>query len=68
MSYKLLNLKCLVPKRTDYAKAIRKDYETHRIYERRGNMVLLEPRKDGCTNCLTTLLKDNYVLKIYEKK
>ncbi len=68
MSYKLLNLKCLVPKRTDYGKAIRKDYETHRIYEHRGNMVLLEPRKDGCTNCLTTLLKDNYVLEIYEKK
>ena len=58
-------MRCLVPKRTDYGKAIRKDYEAHKLYEHRSNMVMLEPRDDGCLNTLTTVLKDNYILEIY---
>ena len=65
---KCINYKCLVPKRTDYGKAIRKDYESHRVYEHRANMVQLEPRTDECCNTLTTVLKDNYILEIYEKQ
>ena len=64
---KLLFIKCLVPKRTDYGKRIRSDYESHRLYEHRGNMVLLSPRNDDCINALTTVLKDNYLLEIYER-
>lgn len=64
---RLLSAKCLVPKRTDYGKAIRKDYEAHRIYEYRRNMVQLEPRTDNIINTLTTLLKDNYILEIYDR-
>ncbi len=64
---KLLVTKCLVPKRTEYGKRIRKDYESHRIYEPRGNMTVLTPRDDGCINTLTTILKDNYLLEIYAK-
>lgn len=64
----ILNIKCLVPKRTEYGKAIRKDYESHNLYEKRANMVMLEPRNDGCINTLTTVLKDNYILEIYEKE
>ncbi len=65
---KLLSVKCLVPKRTEYGKKIRKQYESHLLYEHRSNMVLLEPRNDDCINTLTTILKDNYLLEIYERK
>ena len=64
----MLDCKCLVPKRTDYGKAIRKDYEAHKFYEHRANMVMLEPRIDGCINTLTTVLKDNYILEIYDRQ
>lgn len=63
----MIDIKCLVPKRTEYGKLIRKSYEMHLLYEKRGNMVLLEPRDDGCINTLTTVLKDNYIMEIYEK-
>ena len=64
----LLSVKCLVPKRTDYGKRIRKDYEAHRLYEHRANMVMLHPRSDKCINALTTILKDNYILEIYDRE
>lgn len=51
----------LVPKRTEYGKAIRKAYEAGKIKESRHNMTELEPRTDGICNTLTTVLKDNYV-------
>ena len=56
---------CLTPKRTDYGKAIRKDYESHMVYEKRKNMQQLEPRLDGITNTITTVLKDNLILEIW---
>lgn len=54
---------CLTPKRTEYGKAIRKDYESGKIKERRGNIQELEPRSDGKTNCLTSVQKDNLILQ-----
>ena len=63
---KLLDICCLVPKRTEYGKQIRKKYELHELYEQRKNMVLLEPRCDKCCNTMTTVLKDNLLLEIYE--
>lgn len=53
---------CLCPKRTEYAKAIRKDYEAGKITEKRKNMQQLEPRNDGKTNTITTVHKDNLIL------
>lgn len=53
---------CLTPKRTDYGKAIRKDYEAGRIREMRINIQKLEPRHDGKTNCLTSVQKDNLLI------
>lgn len=47
--------------RTEYGKAIRKQYESGEIYEKIGNMRELTPRIDGVSNTITTLLKDNYV-------
>lgn len=53
----------LSPKRTEYGKAIRKDYESGKINESRHNMTSMEPRNDGICNTLTTVQKDNYVLE-----
>lgn len=53
----------LTPKRTEYGKAIRKDYENGKIQESRHNMTELQPREDGISNTLTTVQKDNLVLE-----
>lgn len=53
----------LTPKRTEYGKAIRKDYENGSIQESRHNMTELQPREDGVSNTLTTVQKDNLVLE-----
>lgn len=53
---------CLTPKRTEYGKKIRKDYEAGKIKEKRRNVQQLEPRFDEKTNCLTTVQKDNLIM------
>ena len=57
----------LSPKRTEYGKAIRKDYESGKINESRHNMTSMEPRNDGISNTLTTVQKDNYVVEPQER-
>jgi len=52
----------LTPKRTDYGKAIRKQYEAHEIYEYRRNMVKIEPRLSGICGTITSVLKDNHII------
>ena len=54
---------CLTPKRTEYGKKIRKDYEAGKIKEKRRNVQQLEPRFDEKTNCLTTVQKDNLIVE-----
>lgn len=51
--------------RTEYAKSIRKEYENGELSERRCNMRQYTTRKDGMSNTLTTVQKDNYVLDLY---
>ena len=51
----------LTPKRTEYGKLIRKQYENHEVTEQRKNIQQLEPRTDGVSNTLTGVQKDNYV-------
>ena len=58
-----LEPKILTPKRTEYGKQIRKDYENGHIKESRHNMTQLEPREDGVSNTITTVLKDNILLE-----
>lgn len=53
--------------RTEYGKAIRKEYEAGHVAEKRSNMQQFEPRYDGVSNTLTTVLKDNYVLEVGEE-
>lgn len=49
----------LTRKRTEYGKAIRKDYDSGRVKEKRGNMTKWESREDGIANTLTSVQKDN---------
>lgn len=58
----VLECQVMTPKRTEYGKAIRRDYESGKIRESRHNMTELEPRTDGVSNTLTTVQKDNMVL------
>lgn len=47
--------------RTEYAKKIRKDYESGKIKERRCNMREYTFRNEGLCNTITTVQKDNYI-------
>ena len=58
----------LTPKRTEYGKKIRKDYEAGKIKTQRKNVQQLEPRNDGKTNCLTSVQKDNLVIQLNPSK
>ena len=58
----VLEIQVLTPKRTEYGKSIRRDYESGKIRESRQNMTELEPRTYGVSNTLTTVQKDNMVL------
>lgn len=49
----------LTKERTEYGKAIRKDYESGRVKEKRRNMTKWKPRKDAISNTLTSVQKDN---------
>jgi site-specific DNA-cytosine methylase len=51
----------LTPKRTEFGKAVRKQYENKELKMSRHTMQQLEPRKDGVTNTLTSVQKDNLV-------
>lgn len=50
---------CLTPKRTEYGKQIRKQYEVGEVAAMRKEVSQLEPRNDGKTNTITTVQKDN---------
>ena len=52
------------PRRTEYGKAIRRQYEAGEIQECRHNMTELVPRTDGKSNTLTTVQKDNLILQL----
>lgn len=54
----------LIYQRTEYGKKIRKDYESHKIYEKRDNMRKLWIRMDEISNTITSVQKDTYVLEI----
>lgn len=57
---------CLTTRRTEYGKAIRKQYDAHEVTERRANIQKLEPRTDGKTNTLTTVQKDNLIKDVVQ--
>lgn len=51
----------LTPKRTEFGKKIRKKYESGEVELSRHDMTKLEPREDGVSNTITSVLKDNYL-------
>lgn len=57
----ILEPQVMTPKRTDFGKAIRKQYEQGNVQMSRHDMTKLEPRQDGVANTLTSVQKDNLV-------
>ena len=53
----------LTPVRTEYGKAIRKQYGDHNLPESRHNLTQLQPKQDGTSNTLTSVAKDNYLIE-----
>lgn len=53
----------LTPKRTEYGKKVRKDWESHKLIQQRKYMQQLEPRIDGVSNTITSVQKDNMLLE-----
>lgn len=53
----------LTNKRTEDGKRLRKDYEAGKLNIKRKYMQRLEPRKDGLSNTLTSVQKDNLVIE-----
>lgn len=51
----------LTPKRTDFGKQVRKQYESGELDMSRHDMTELEPRTDGVSNTLTSVQKDYLV-------
>lgn len=49
----------LTPKRNEYGKSVRKEYESGQLNESRHKMTDLEPRTDGVSNTITTVQNDN---------
>lgn len=58
----------LTPRRTEYGKAVRREYERGELREPRRNMQRFEPRTDGVSNTLTSVSKDNYLVEPMEEK
>ena len=56
-------VQCLTPKRTEYGKKVRKDYESGELKESRHNMQKLEPRTDGVCNTITSVQKDCLIIE-----
>ena len=52
----------LKTERNEYAKQIRKSYESHKVSARRCELKQITIREDGLSNSLTTVLKDNLVI------
>ena len=52
----------LTPVRTEYGKAIRKQYGDNNIPESRHNLTSLQPKQDGTSNTITSVAKDNLLI------
>lgn len=48
--------------RTEYGRAIRKQYDNHEVSLKRQELREWMPRKDGISNSITTVTKDNVVM------
>ncbi|MBO7517806.1 MAG: hypothetical protein J6T31_01705 [Methanobrevibacter sp.] len=53
----------LKTERNEYAKQIRKSYESHKVSARRCELKQITIRNDGLSNTITTINKDNLVIQ-----
>lgn len=53
----------LKTERNEYAKQIRKFYESHKVSARRCELKQITIRNDGLSNTITTINKDNLVIQ-----
>jgi len=58
----LIEPSVLTPVRTEYGKAIRKQYGDNNLPESRHNLTQLQPKQDGTSNTLTSVAKDNLLI------
>ena len=58
---KVLEPQVMTPKRTEFGKSVRKEYEKGELDISRHAMTVLTPREDGISNTLTSVQKDNLV-------
>ena len=58
---------CLKFERSEYGKAVRKAYENGEVKIPRSHMRQVAIRKDGCSNTVTTVMKDNLILEVNSK-
>ena len=59
----MVQKKILRYERTPYAKQILMDYDCGIVIERRFNIRQSSVRTDDCTNTISTVQKDNYLLE-----
>ena len=59
----VLEPQVLTPRRNEYGKQVRKDYESGELKESRYNMQQLEPREDGVCNTITSVQKDCLIIE-----
>ena len=60
---KITDAQALRMVRTEKGKELRKAYENHEIHHGFNEYRKAEPRKDGCANTLSTVLKDNHIVE-----
>jgi len=60
---KVIEPSVLTPVRTEYGKAIRKQYGDNNLPESRHNLTQLQPKQDGTSNTLTSVAKDNLLIE-----
>lgn len=61
-------IQCLRYVRTDYAKEIRKQYESGELDAGMSELQQLEPRNDDLSNTITTVQKDNLIMEVEQCK
>lgn len=62
--YQIVDVAALRMVRTEMGKRIRKQYERHEIHHKYSEHKKAEARRDGCSNSITTVQKDNLVMEI----
>ena len=53
----------LTPVRTEFGKAVRMEYDSHKVKFKRQEMREWVPRKDGVSNTISTVTKDNTLME-----